>query len=161
VPAPYTNSLNECLKTCDDTPGCIDVSWVIGTPGPCYMKGTIGDIRVNSNIYGGRQLSGCKSSSMLKLHRKRVVHETRVVQETRLKGPLKKRGLPLGPDSIYLPQTSTVVSTSTTTATVATSYVPFQIEPSLSYSNYPVAPLLQGQRLPRPRSLRLRHPPLS
>jgi hypothetical protein len=120
VPVPYTNSLNECLKACDDTPGCVDVSWVIGSPGPCYLKGTIGDVRINANIYGGRQISGCVSSAKLKLHRKRVVHEKHIVQETRSNGPLYKRGLPIGPDSTYIAQTSTVVSTSTTTATVGT-----------------------------------------
>jgi hypothetical protein len=128
VPVPYTNNLNECLKACDDTPGCVDVSWVIGSPGPCYLKGTIGDVRINSNIYGGRQISGCVSSGKLKLHRKRVVHGKHIVQETRSKGPLNKRGLPIGPDSTYIAQTSTVVSTSTTTATVSTSYVLIQIQ---------------------------------
>jgi hypothetical protein len=104
------STLNECLKTCDNTPGCVDVSWVIGTPGTCYMKGSIGPIRENSNIYGGRQISGCTKAPTLKLHRKRVVREPK----------LNKRLLPVGPDFTFLQSTVFVARTSTTTQTVAT-----------------------------------------
>jgi hypothetical protein len=80
------------------------------------MKGSIGDIRVNSNIWGGRQLSKCTSPGKLKLHRKRAVHEKRV------KAPLEKRGLPLGPDFTFLFNIHTVTRTSTAVATVGTTY---------------------------------------
>jgi hypothetical protein len=116
VPIPQTNTLGECLKACDDTPGCVDVSYVAGTPGPCYMKGSIGDVRINSNIWGGRKLSECTSSSKFKLHRKRVMHNQGSA------APIQKRGIPYGPDFIYYPpppvtetQTSTTVITTGTT----------------------------------------------
>jgi hypothetical protein len=82
------------------------------------MKSSIAAIRPNSNIYGGRQVSGCTSSGSLKLHRKRVVHENLAKLVT-----LQKRGLPIGPDFTYITSTSTVLSTSTITAAVATTYV--------------------------------------
>lgn len=119
VPIPYTNTLNDCLRACDNTPGCVDVSYSPGTPGPCYLKGSIGSVRVNSNIWGGRQLTGCSSSTKLKLHRKRVVH----VQPA--KRPLNKRvGLPVGPDFTFLgDRTTTVTYISTAVETTSTAYV--------------------------------------
>jgi hypothetical protein len=94
-PIPYSNTLNECLKACDDTPGCIDVSYVNGTPGPCYMKQSIGAIIPNSNIWGGRKLTDCTSNT-LGLHRKRVAH---------VKKAIHKRAV--------ITRTTTVVSTTT------------------------------------------------
>jgi hypothetical protein len=83
------------------------------------MKGSIGDIRENSNIWGGRQLSKCTSAGTLKLHRKRVVHGKRV------NGPMMKRGLPIGPDFTYLSGQGIVKTTSTATVTT---YVLLQID---------------------------------
>jgi hypothetical protein len=113
----FTKSLNECLAVCDVTAGCVDVSWVVGSPGPCYMKGSIGAIRENSNIFGGRQISGCTTSKTvrrtarpLKLHRKRVA-------PAEPKKPLGKRTGFFGPDFTFTQSyvTATVVSTAVTT----------------------------------------------
>jgi hypothetical protein len=68
----YTNTLKQSLRACDNTAGCVDVSWVVGTPGACYMKDSAGAIRANSKIRGSRQIYGCITTSKLKLHRKRV-----------------------------------------------------------------------------------------
>lgn len=112
VTLPYVNTLNECLRFCDNTPGCVDVSYVVGTPGPCYMKGSIGDIRENSNIWGGRLISGCTASSR-KLHRKRVVHDKKA------KSLMKKRAA-VGPDFTYVGSAAVVKHTSTMVVTVST-----------------------------------------
>jgi hypothetical protein len=96
--------------------GCVDVSYVAGTPGPCYMKNLIGAIRQTSNIWGGRLISGCTTPSKrnIKLHRKGVVH-------TPAKKLIQKRGIPYGPDFTFLGGgTSTVTQTSTTFAVVST-----------------------------------------
>jgi hypothetical protein len=108
----YTNNLEACLAACDITPGCVDVSWVIGTPGACYMKGSAGAVRQNSNIYGGRQVSGC-TSSKLKLHRKRVA-------PVQPKKPLGKRAGYFGPDFTFTQPHVTATQTSTAFATVLT-----------------------------------------
>jgi hypothetical protein len=113
----FTNTLNECLEACDRTTSCVDVSYSSGTPGACYLKSSAGDIRRNSNIWGGRQLSGCTSqTSKLKLHRKRVVHKAK-----RDDTPIVERGFALGPDSTYLaPAAVTATRTAVVTSTVGT-----------------------------------------
>jgi hypothetical protein len=80
------------------------------------MKGSIGAIRINTNIWGGRKLSACTSTPKFKLHRKRVVHDKRAVT------PIQKRGIPYGPDFIYFPPPPiTVTHTSTVIATTGIS----------------------------------------
>jgi hypothetical protein len=68
----FTNTLNECMEACDRTTSCVDVSYSSGTPGACYLKSSAGDIHRNSNIWGGRQLSGCTSQTS-KLKRSEVL----------------------------------------------------------------------------------------
>lgn len=113
IPVPQVNNLGECLEACDKTSGCIDVSYVNGTPGPCYLKNTIVPIRPNSNIWGGRQITGCKTTTQatVKLHRKRVVNEKR---------PILPRGIPIGPDYTFFSTTTTVTRTSTYLAAAST-----------------------------------------
>ncbi|KAI4947330.1 hypothetical protein J4E91_006682 [Alternaria rosae] len=101
----YTDTYEQCLQACDNTTGCVNVSWVIGKPGACYMKGSIGDVRTNSNIIGGRKLSGC---SNFKLHRKHVV---------------KRAGF-YGPDSTFTQAQVTATSTATSRTTVTTTSTP-------------------------------------
>jgi hypothetical protein len=72
------------------------------------MKGSIGDIRANSNIWGGRKLNGCTSSSKFKLHRKRVVHDSREANS------FLDRRMAVGPDLTHYPA---VVATVTQTLT--------------------------------------------
>jgi len=80
------------------------VSFINGTPGPCYLKNELRPIVQNSNIWGGRRISDCIANP-LKLHKKRVVHAKRNSK------PLVKRD-PFGPDFTFVagPSTSTVVS---------------------------------------------------
>lgn len=55
------------------------MSYNPGTPGPCYLKGKVGDKKKNENIWGARQISACDSHSQFKLHRKRVIHPNKKV----------------------------------------------------------------------------------
>ncbi|KAF1945267.1 hypothetical protein EJ02DRAFT_338816, partial [Clathrospora elynae] len=106
------STLNQCILACDNTPGCVDVSWVLN--GACYMKSSIGDIRQNSNVAGARKISGCTSSSK-NLHRKRVAP---VVERK-----LAKRGV-YGPDYTFTSTTVTATQTSTAVSTVRTTVTP-------------------------------------
>jgi hypothetical protein len=80
------------------------------------MKSKAGDIVPNSNIWGGRQVSGCVTAThKLKLHRKRVVRK-----EQKSASPIQKRGIPYGPDfTYYQGQAQTTTTTSTVTQTAA------------------------------------------
>jgi hypothetical protein len=118
----YTNSLKECLESCDKTPGCVDVSFVNGQPGPCYKKNAVGAIVPNSNVWGGRQMSGCIASvAKLKLHRKRVVKTDQKTDQKPGVNRFMKRGLALGPDfTFFQGQAQTTTTTSVITQTLAT-----------------------------------------
>ena len=110
-------TLADCINDCSNTPGCVDVSWVVG--GACYKKHTAGAIRENDNIWGARQISGCSASAtstpMRTLHRKRAV---RPDLDRKPKAPLLnlqklglgKRGIAYGPDVTYVPRTKTVTT---------------------------------------------------
>jgi len=37
----YTNSLEDCIAYCSQTPGCVDVTFVPPAPGPCYFKSVL------------------------------------------------------------------------------------------------------------------------
>jgi hypothetical protein len=84
------------------------------------MKHGVAPVVTNSNIWGGRQISGCTTSTTrLKLHRKRVVKKHQKREQG--SGGLFKRGIPYGPDSTYFQgQAQTTTSTSTITQTLAT-----------------------------------------
>ncbi|KAH7081189.1 hypothetical protein BKA63DRAFT_561748 [Paraphoma chrysanthemicola] len=113
---PYVDNLNECAEACDNTPGCVDVSYNPGTPGPCYLKAVVGEARVARNIWGARQLSSC-TTNKLKLHRKRVVHDNSV------KKPVQKRAMSFNPEFTYTAGLTTITKTSTTTITTTTTTV--------------------------------------
>ncbi|KAL1596230.1 hypothetical protein SLS59_007929 [Nothophoma quercina] len=106
----YTNTLDDCIADCDNTDGCVDVSYIPGSPGPCYKKSSIADIRQNDNVFGARQLSQCTASTKLKLHRKRVVRNPTVPK----KKPIQKRGV-YGPDYTYTQGSTTITQTTTST----------------------------------------------
>lgn len=91
----FADSWERCVQACDMTVGCVDVSWVSEIHGACYMKSSIGEIHKNSNIQGGRKISGC---SKVKLHRKRVVSVE----------PRQQRHVFKGPDYTIVPDVSTV-----------------------------------------------------
>ncbi|KAF2660805.1 hypothetical protein K491DRAFT_711394 [Lophiostoma macrostomum CBS 122681] len=49
----YTSTFNECIDTCDSTSGCVDVSYIPGTPtGPCYLKNGIDTAVSNEKVWG-------------------------------------------------------------------------------------------------------------
>lgn len=108
----YTDTFKDCIKACDNNPGCIDVSWVneYGRSS-CYMKGSIGPIRKNSNIWGARQITACTKPYQLKLHRKRVVRPERP-------NNVQKRGLAIGPDYTHIATITAVTVIPTSVVTV-------------------------------------------
>lgn len=87
------------------------MSWVVGSPGTCYKKSAIADIRRNDNIFGARQLTGCTASGNIKLHRKRVVRAS-----TESEKNLQKRSGFYGPDYTYTQESSTVTKTAVSTS---------------------------------------------
>ncbi|CAO2654017.1 Nn.00g107500.m01.CDS01 [Neocucurbitaria sp. VM-36] len=102
---------NECIKTCDDTPGCVDTSFE--PPNSCYLKETIGVQRQNEKVLSARQISGCNRKPQLKLHRKRVAPNFMNIMKL---GPA-----PHPPDFTFTsttnPGTATAISTTTETTT--------------------------------------------
>ena len=60
----YVSSVEACAASCATTPGCVDVSWVAGTPqGPCYLKKSVGKAISASNVHGARLISNCTTAS--------------------------------------------------------------------------------------------------
>jgi hypothetical protein len=59
----YVSSLVACIAVCESTSGCIDVSWVVGTPGPCYLKSSLGAYSQNSGVDNAYQVAKSSSSS--------------------------------------------------------------------------------------------------
>src|SRR6266487_5045847 len=37
----WTNSLEACIALCSTTPQCVEVVYIPGSPGPCYMKNAL------------------------------------------------------------------------------------------------------------------------
>jgi hypothetical protein len=105
----YANSLDECVADCDNTDGCVDVSYNPGSPGPCYKKSSVAEIRQNDNIFGALRVTRC-TNTKLKLHRKRVVRSP-----TMPKKVIQKRGV-YGPDFTYTQGTTTVTQRTTSTS---------------------------------------------
>ena len=59
----YTSGLDTCMDLCSSNPDCVDVSWIPGNPnGPCYIKSSLGAAEPESNLWGARQISGCKGT---------------------------------------------------------------------------------------------------
>ncbi|KAH7121044.1 hypothetical protein B0J11DRAFT_404557, partial [Dendryphion nanum] len=51
-------TLEDCINICDQTAGCVDVSWARGSPGACYLKNAQNSPSYN-NIWGARQTRAC------------------------------------------------------------------------------------------------------
>jgi hypothetical protein len=60
----WTNTFMGCVAACDITPGCIDVSWAPGSPGPCYMKNVAGQQVDNSGVFGAKIVSTAPSQTV-------------------------------------------------------------------------------------------------
>ena len=52
----YTYTLGDCIAKCAATSGCVDVSWVPGHPGPCYLKNSIKPIVSAPNVWGAKSV---------------------------------------------------------------------------------------------------------
>ncbi|KAK0365113.1 hypothetical protein LTR91_004130 [Friedmanniomyces endolithicus] len=50
----YVPTLDSCIAACNDNPKCVDVSWIPGNPGPCYLKQGVGAVEYKSEIWGAR-----------------------------------------------------------------------------------------------------------
>ncbi|TKA47559.1 hypothetical protein B0A54_01931 [Friedmanniomyces endolithicus] len=50
----YKPTLETCIDACNDHPKCVDVSWIPGNPGPCYLKQGVGAVEYKSEIWGAR-----------------------------------------------------------------------------------------------------------
>ena len=48
-------SLQQCVETCDQTSGCVDVSFQAGWA--CYMKSSVGAAKTSSSVLGARRIS--------------------------------------------------------------------------------------------------------
>ncbi|KAF1984824.1 multicopper oxidase [Aulographum hederae CBS 113979] len=60
----YVPGLAACINVCSSTEGCVDVSWVRGSPnGACYIKSSVGTAKANDRIFGAMLVSGCTASS--------------------------------------------------------------------------------------------------
>lgn len=110
----YADTLNECIADCDNTSGCVDVSYIPGSPGPCYKKSSVAEIRQNDNVFGALQLTSCDSTIKLKLHRKRVVRAPVISKKI-----IQKRGV-YGPDYTYTQGVTTITQTTTSTSVRST-----------------------------------------
>ncbi|KAF2812620.1 uncharacterized protein BDZ99DRAFT_558824, partial [Mytilinidion resinicola] len=58
----WESSLESCISTCSATAGCIDVSYIPGTPGPCYMKSVVNDAQSNTAVLGAKLISSGSAS---------------------------------------------------------------------------------------------------
>ncbi|KAJ4374884.1 hypothetical protein N0V83_001962 [Neocucurbitaria cava] len=101
----------KCIKACDNTPGCVDVSFV--HPDQCHLKETVGFHQQSEKGLSARQVTGCNKKPKLKLHRKRVAPNIRNM--------LKRGPRPGQPDFTFVSSiyagTATEVVTSTETVT--------------------------------------------
>ncbi|GME38091.1 hypothetical protein GTA08_BOTSDO10064 [Neofusicoccum parvum] len=48
----YQSSLDSCIDSCASTEGCVDIAWIPGSPGPCYLKGEVGTKISNQGVWG-------------------------------------------------------------------------------------------------------------
>ncbi|EKG13908.1 hypothetical protein MPH_08907 [Macrophomina phaseolina MS6] len=49
----YEPTLDNCIKTCASREDCVNVAWVPGSPGPCYLKGEdVGNSIPNNGVWG-------------------------------------------------------------------------------------------------------------
>jgi hypothetical protein len=53
----WTDTLEECIALCSQTSGCVDVTFVPGSPGPCYIKNALNVPVAKTGQIGAHQLS--------------------------------------------------------------------------------------------------------
>lgn len=98
----FTSTLEACLDTCADTPGCLDVSYEpsSGTHNACYMKAMVNGMVWNSKVIGGLLVVPGNSSG---------------VNFTASSHTLAKRATKVGaPDYTYPSEPTTTVTVGTT-----------------------------------------------
>ncbi|QDS75155.1 hypothetical protein FKW77_008155 [Venturia effusa] len=59
----YTDTYNGCINLCANTSGCVGVSYLQGSPGPCYMKNSIRPVVANSDVWGARAVNASTASA--------------------------------------------------------------------------------------------------
>lgn len=52
----YTHTLGDCISKCAATSGCVDISWVPGRPGPCYLKNSIRPVVSAPHVWGAKSV---------------------------------------------------------------------------------------------------------
>ena len=58
----WTSGIFDCMMACDNTPGCVAVSWRWGYPtGPCYLKNAVHPGTSNSEVNAAIWLPDCYS----------------------------------------------------------------------------------------------------
>ncbi|RMZ69620.1 carbohydrate-binding wsc [Pyrenophora seminiperda CCB06] len=150
----FTDTWEQCVQACDKTSGCVNVSWVSGVRGACYMKSSVSDIHKNSNIQGGRKISGC---SKLKLHRKRVAAFA-PIQRHQFLGPDHTLVPDVSITTVFLTRRPTITKTLTGAGTLTTTSTQYAesvvtittttVIPSTIYSHYEVTSCPTTARTP-------------
>ncbi|KAF2498243.1 hypothetical protein BU16DRAFT_536302 [Lophium mytilinum] len=53
----WVSDFPSCIESCEETDGCVDVSYRFGSPGPCYMKNSYEQVvRTDSGVWGAYRL---------------------------------------------------------------------------------------------------------
>ena len=58
-------TLDDCINLCDQTSGCIDVSYARGNPGACYLKNAQNQPNYN-NVWGARRTRACTPKMVIR-----------------------------------------------------------------------------------------------
>ncbi|KAK3111869.1 hypothetical protein LTR53_012441 [Teratosphaeriaceae sp. CCFEE 6253] len=53
----YTSTLDQCIAACAGNAECVDVSWIPGKSGSCYLKNGVGQAYANKGIWAARATS--------------------------------------------------------------------------------------------------------
>lgn len=48
----YKSTLDSCIEACASRGDCVDIAWLPGSPGPCYLKGEVGARLSNQGVWG-------------------------------------------------------------------------------------------------------------
>lgn len=110
----YTATFAACISACSTTSACVDVSYVSGGGGACYMKSSALAPGYNANVWGARLLSASSASSSA-IGTKSSAISTTLTSVT--------VGAPVQTSSVSSIKT-TVSTTTTTTTTALTSNSP-------------------------------------
>ncbi|KAK3069455.1 hypothetical protein LTR53_012187 [Teratosphaeriaceae sp. CCFEE 6253] len=60
----YTSTLDQCIAACAGNAECVDVSWIPGKSGSCYLKNGVGQAYANKGIWAARAASTTRSFAL-------------------------------------------------------------------------------------------------